>query len=90
MILNFENYCISRCHKLFGQTTKQALNSFEPPKPWKYKQLWGMRPDPSCLWKNKHNIKPTDLWGKIQHEKIFFKIYVGYFKGFHDCTFDRK
>ena len=36
---------------LFGQTTKQPLSNFELGKPWKYKQLWGLRPDPSCLWK---------------------------------------
>ena len=40
-------------HRLFGQTTKQPLNNFEPQKPWKYKQFWGLRPDPSCLEKNK-------------------------------------
>ena len=34
---------------LLGQTTKQALSNFEPWKPWKYKQLSGMRPDPGCL-----------------------------------------
>ena len=28
---------------------KQPLGNLEPQKPWKYKQLWGMRPDPSCL-----------------------------------------
>ena len=35
---------------LFGKTTKQPLSNFEPEKPLKYKQLWGLRPDPSCLW----------------------------------------
>ena len=34
---------------LFVQTTKQTLNKFEPWKSWKYKQLWGMGPDPGCL-----------------------------------------
>ena len=33
----------------YDQTAKQTLNNFEPIKPWKYKQLWGMTPDPSCL-----------------------------------------
>ena len=51
MVLNPENYCIPRRHRLFGQTTKQPLNYFEPGKPWKYKQLWVLRPDPSCLQK---------------------------------------
>ena len=30
---------------LLGQSTKQPLSNFEPWKPWKYKQLWGLRPD---------------------------------------------
>ena len=25
------------------------LSNFEPWKPWKYKQLWGLGPNPSCL-----------------------------------------
>ena len=29
---------------------KQPLSNFEPKKPWKYKQRWPLRPDPSCLW----------------------------------------
>ena len=33
----------------YDQTAKKTLNNFEPIKPWKYKQLWGMTPDPSCL-----------------------------------------
>ena len=55
--MNLENYCILRRHRLFGQTTKQPLNNFEPQKPWKYKQFRGMRPDPSCLDKNVRKIK---------------------------------
>ena len=35
----------------FVQTTKQPSNNFEPQKPGKYKQFWGIRPDPSCLKK---------------------------------------
>ena len=31
-----------------GQTTKQPLSNFQPKKSWKYKQLWGLRPGPSC------------------------------------------
>ena len=49
--MNLENYCIPRRHRLFDQTTKQPLNNFEPQKPWKYNQFWGLRPDPSCLEK---------------------------------------
>ena len=49
--MDLENYCIPRRHRLFGQSTKQPLNNFEPQKPWKYKQFWGLRPDPSCLEK---------------------------------------
>ena len=44
--LTLENYCISHRHKLFDQFTKHSLNTFEPQKPWKYKQLWGLKPDP--------------------------------------------
>ena len=35
---------------LFGQTTYQQLRTFEPQKSQKYKQLWGMRLETSCLW----------------------------------------
>ena len=51
MILNPENYCISCRHRLLVQTTKQPISNFEHQKPWKRKQLWGLRPDPSCLQK---------------------------------------
>ena len=37
---------------LFGQTTKQPLSNFEPWKSRKYKQLWGLWPDPSFLLNN--------------------------------------
>ena len=37
--MNLENYYIC-------QTTK-------PQTPWKYKQFWGLRPDPSCLEKKR-------------------------------------
>ena len=30
LLLNLENYYIRRRHRLFGQTTKQPLNNFEP------------------------------------------------------------
>ena len=36
---------------LLDQTTKQPLSNLEPRKPWTCKQLWGLRPDPSCLLK---------------------------------------
>ena len=39
LILNPENYCIPRRHRLLGQTTKQPLGKFEPQKRRKYKQL---------------------------------------------------
>ena len=42
---------IPRRHGLLGQTNKQPLSNFEPRKPWKYKQLWGLRPYPKCLCK---------------------------------------
>ena len=49
--INFKswNYCIPHRHRLLGQASKQPLSNFEPKKPWKYKQLLGLRPDPSCL-----------------------------------------
>ena len=48
-VLNLENYCIPYRYKLHGHTTKQALSNFPPQKPGKYKKLWGIRADPSCL-----------------------------------------
>ena len=45
--MNLENYSILHRHRLFGQTTKEPLKNFEPKKPWKYKQFWALRPDPS-------------------------------------------
>ena len=47
--MKLANYCIPRRHRLLHQTIKQPLSNFEPWKPWKYKQLSGLRPDPSCL-----------------------------------------
>ena len=47
--LNPENYCIIRRYRLLGQTTQQPLSNFDRQKAWKYKQLWGLRPDPSSL-----------------------------------------
>ena len=41
----------SRRHRLVGQTTKQPLSNFEAQKTLKYKQLSGLRLDPSCLLK---------------------------------------
>ena len=43
-ISNRENYCIPHRHKSFDQTTIQSLDNSEPAKPWKYKQLRGLRP----------------------------------------------
>ena len=56
-ILSPENYCIPPRHRLLGQTTKQTLSKFEPQKPWKYKEPWELRPDPSCLEKNKRCLE---------------------------------
>ena len=49
--IGFESasYCISRTHRLLGQTTKQPLSNFKPQKPWKHKQLSELKPEPSCL-----------------------------------------
>ena len=49
--MNPANYWIPRRHRLVGQTTRQPLSNFKPLKPWKYKQLSGLRPDASCLLK---------------------------------------
>ena len=43
--MNPENYCVPGWHRLLGQTTKQPLSNLEAQKPWKYKQLWGLKPD---------------------------------------------
>ena len=51
--MNLASYCILRGHRLFGQTTKQPGNKFEPQKSWKNKQFSGLRPDPSSIEKNK-------------------------------------
>ena len=50
-ILNLEKYRIPHRHMLFCQTSKKPLSNFEPQKLLKYKQLWGLSPDPSCLYK---------------------------------------
>ena len=51
MILNH----ISCRKRLAGQTTKQPLSNFEPRNPWKYKQLWGLKPGTSYLQKQSVN-----------------------------------
>ena len=51
--MNPENCSIPRKYGSLRQTTKQPLSNFEPQKLWKYKQLWGLSPDSSCLQKNK-------------------------------------
>ena len=40
----------------FGQTTKHPLSSYELWKSWKYQQLLGLGPDPSCLYKNVYSM----------------------------------
>ena len=45
---------IIRIHFLFpvlSQTSKQLLSNFQPQKPSNYKQIWRLRPDPSCVCK---------------------------------------
>ena len=58
--LNSENYSIPHRHRLLGQTTNQPLNNFELRKLWKYKQLWGLRPDSSCLYKKVYFVTSSD------------------------------
>ena len=67
--MNLENYCILRRHRLFGQTTKQPLSNFEPQKPRKYKQFWGLRPNPSSLGKKW-------VWEKSKIKVELLKEYV--------------
>ena len=43
--------CIPPRHRSLDQTTKQPLSSFEPQRTWKYKQISGLRPEPSGLLK---------------------------------------
>ena len=51
------SYCISSRHRLLGENTKQPLSNFEPPETWKYKQLWGLGPKPSCLYEKKYRLQ---------------------------------
>ena len=48
-IAKIANTALPCRHRLLGQNTKQQLSNFEPQKAWKYKQLWGLSPDPSYL-----------------------------------------
>ena len=43
-----------RIHFLFSvlsQTSKQLLSNFQPQKTSNYKQIWRLRPNPSCVYK---------------------------------------
>ena len=51
ILLYYIKYCIPCRHRLLGQTTKLLLNKSEAQKPWKFKQLWGLWPDPNYLLK---------------------------------------
>ena len=75
--MNLENYCICRRHKLFGQTTKQPLNNFDPQKPWKYKQFWGLRPDPSCFEK-KTSVRKIKTELNKQYVMILKEVFFKY------------
>ena len=44
--MNPENYRVPRRQRLLGQITEERLSNSEPQKLWKYKQPWGLRPDP--------------------------------------------
>ena len=71
--MNLGNYCIPWRHRLFGQTTKQPVNNVEPQKPWKYEQLWGLRPDPGCLEKNKCKKDKKDNYLSMSLKKVACK-----------------
>ena len=58
--MNTKNYCIPHRQRILDLTTKQPLSNSKPQKPWKYEQLWRLRPDPSCLYKKV-------FWKRLQH-----------------------
>ena len=87
--IGFESasYCISRTHRLLGQTTKQPLSNFKPQKPWKHKQLSELKPEPSCYKKLSAVIlficnviiiiKMLFLWEIIQkRKKLYTSLYI--------------
>ena len=88
-----ENYCIPRRHRLLGQTTKQPLSNFELWQPWKYKQLWGLRPDPSCLlaYKKSSFWMETLISAVGEETKVYVnKICTYYLNKYHFWWFTEK
>ena len=57
--MNSENCFIARKHSYLVEPlmNKQPLSKFEPQKPWKYKQLWGLRPTLAAYEKSKCILK---------------------------------
>ena len=49
LILNTEITAFLADIGYFGQNTKQPLSNFKAQKTWKYKELWELSTDPSCL-----------------------------------------
>ena len=64
---NLEHYCILCRQRWFDQTTKQPLKNFEPQKPCKYKQFWGLRTNPSSLEKK---ISVRKIKAGLLHEYV--------------------
>ena len=67
---NAENHLNKLKMFVFGQTTKQILSTFEPWKSWKYRQLWGLGPDPSCLFKKKKSVKQFFLTNQYYYPHL--------------------
>ena len=78
MILNTENYCISCRHRLLGHTTKQPLSNFEPREPWKYNELWGLRPDPGLyIYISAIQFSFRKCYHKLYHKEYHrLKFYI--------------
>ena len=69
------NYCILHGRRLLGETTNQLLSNLEPWIPSKYKNLSGLRPDPSRSKKLKVMLVTfdftSDSWfGKKNSKRI--------------------
>ena len=56
---------------VFGQTTRQSFSNFEPWKSWKYKQRWGLRPEPYCI----SDVSQKVICRSLVHKKCFGLIW---------------
>ena len=87
--MNPENYRVPRRQRLLDQNTEERLSNSEPQKPWKYKQPWGLRPDPKlpctnlqiiCLVKiDQNNLTTLTLTvGYVNICKCILLMHTGY------------